>query len=125
MPSRDVAICRNTGTSAGASRVLPPPVTTTPSLLDVYAGASPNLLLARPLPFRAVPIMSDPPKKSSEANDAATRLKRITELWRRLRRTRSDTPTYDILIDQIRTETDAFRKILDTKKELGSQDPKD
>ena len=68
--------------------------------------------------------MSDPPKKS-EANDAAARLKRITELWQRLQLTRSHTPKYDALIDQIRAETDAFRKILDAKKGPGSKDPKD
>ena len=73
--------------------------------------------------------MSDPPKKSwpfsSEATNAAARLKRITELWQQLQLTRSHTPKYDGLIDQIRAEADAFRKILDAKKELGSKDPKD
>ncbi len=73
--------------------------------------------------------MSDPPKKSgpfsSEANDAAARLKRIAELWQRLQLTRSHTPKYDRLIDQIRAETDAFRNILDAKKGLGSKDPEE
>ena len=73
--------------------------------------------------------MPDPPKKpgpfSSEANDAAGRLERITELWERLQLTRPNTPKYDGLIDQIRAETDAFRKILDARKGLGSKDPKD
>ena len=73
--------------------------------------------------------MSDPPKKlepsSSHTNDAAARLKRITELWRRLQRTRFNTPTYDRLIDEIRAETDAFRKILDAKQGLGSKAPQD
>ena len=67
--------------------------------------------------------MSDPPKKLgpslSPTNDAAARLKRITELWQRLQRTRSNTPTYDRLIEDIRAETDAFRKILDAKQGLG------
>jgi hypothetical protein len=73
--------------------------------------------------------MSDRPKKlwpfSSEANDAAARLERITELWQRLQLTRPTTPKYDRLIEQIRAETDAFRKILDAKEGLGSKDPKD
>jgi len=73
--------------------------------------------------------MPDPPKKvwppSSEAKDAAARLERITELWRRLQHTRSHTPAYDALIDQIRVETDAFKKIVDANKGLGSKNPKD
>ncbi|OFW49873.1 MAG: hypothetical protein A2146_07250 [Actinobacteria bacterium RBG_16_67_10] len=73
--------------------------------------------------------MSDPPTKvrppSSEAKDAAARLERITELWQRLQRTRSHTPEYDALIDQIRVETDAFRRIVDANKGLGSKNPKD
>jgi hypothetical protein len=73
--------------------------------------------------------MSDESKKSSrlpsEANDAAARLKRITQLWQQLERTHPHTPEYDALIDQIRRETDAFRKTLDTPKGTGRQDPKD
>ncbi|OFW18851.1 MAG: hypothetical protein A3H97_14370 [Acidobacteria bacterium RIFCSPLOWO2_02_FULL_65_29] len=73
--------------------------------------------------------MSDPPKKlgpfSSEANDAAARLERITGLWQRLQLTRAHTPKYNALIDQIRAETDAFRKILDAKKGLGPKESKD
>ena len=72
--------------------------------------------------------MSDPSKKVwpvSEANNAAARLKRITELWQQLQLTRSNTAEYDGLIDQIRGETDAFRKILDAKQRLGHKDPKE
>ena len=63
--------------------------------------------------------------KPSEANDAAARLKRIEQLWQQLERTHRHTPKYDALIDQIRAETDAFRKILDAQRGIGSQDPKD
>ena len=63
--------------------------------------------------------------KPSEANDAAARLKRIEQLWQQLERTRPHTSKYDALIDQIRAETDGFRKILDAQKGIGSQDPKD
>jgi len=63
--------------------------------------------------------------KPSEANDAAARLKRIEQLWQQLERTHRRTPAYDALIDQIRAETDAFRKIIDAEKGIGSQDPKD
>jgi hypothetical protein len=73
--------------------------------------------------------MADPPKEprppSSEANDAAARLERITELWRRLQQSRAHTPEYNRLIDQIRSETDAFRKIVDANKGLGSKDHED
>jgi hypothetical protein len=70
--------------------------------------------------------MSDPPKKLRPlANDAAARLERIGELWQRLQLTRPHTPEHDGLIDQIRAETDAFRKIVDAKEGLGSKDPKD
>ena len=63
--------------------------------------------------------------KLSEANDAAARLKRIEQLWQQLERTHPHTSKYDALIDEIRAETDAFRKILDAQKGIGSQDPKD
>lgn len=73
--------------------------------------------------------MPDPPKKSlplsPEANEAAARLKRIAHLWQQLQLIHSPSPEYDVLIDQIRAETDAFRTILEAKKELGSEDPKD
>ena len=63
--------------------------------------------------------------KPSEANDAAARLKRIEQLWQKLEHTLPRTPKYVALIDEIRAETDAFRKILDAQREIGSQDPKD
>jgi len=63
--------------------------------------------------------------KPSEANAAAACLKRIEQLWQKLERTLPRTPKYAALIDQIRAETDAFRKILDAQRGIDSQDPKD
>jgi hypothetical protein len=70
--------------------------------------------------------LAGPPRLTPpEANDAAAHLKRIEQLWQELERTHRHTPKYDALIDQIRAETDAFRKIVDAKEGLGSKDPKD
>lgn len=58
-----------------------------------------------------------------ETNEAAARLKRIEQLWQQLERAQRYTAKYDALIDQIRAETDAFKKALDAQKGTGGQDP--
>ncbi len=42
-------------------------------------------------------------------------LKHIEELYHQLQRTVPSTPEYKALIEQIRAETDAFRKIVDAQ----------
>ena len=58
-------------------------------------------------------------------DEAAARLERIKQLWQQLESTHPHTPKYDALIDRIRAEADAFKKILDAQKRIGSQDPKE
>lgn len=51
--------------------------------------------------------------KPSDVNDGAARLKRIEQVYRKLAHTVSGTPEYKALIEQIRAEADALRKIID------------
>ena len=51
--------------------------------------------------------------KPSDVDDGTARLKRTEQLYHQLQRTVPSTPEYRALIEQIRAETDAFRKIVD------------
>ena len=80
----------------------------------MFRGRAPEPLPGATLAL-AGRFVAGPSKKSlpfsAEANDAATRLKRIKQLWQQLERTHRHTPKYDALIDQIRAETGAQKGI--------------
>ena len=51
----------------------------------------------------------------SPCDEVSVRLERIKELWRELKRTPRNSPTYDVLIEKIRTESAAYLALIDAQ----------
>jgi hypothetical protein len=72
-----------------------------------------------------------PPKKPSTSvtktdapthgNDVETRLAQIRALWVQLTQANERTEEYRALVQQIRKEADAFRKLVDARRQDGRQ----